>query len=212
MRNCSQKVSIAMAMIAVAGSASAHRHGQAKFKTVLKVVSSTVKPTVRYEFSRSVGRGRLVKGFPGREGVITRTYRVKMDGEKVVSKELVKEESTASEPTVFLMGRPGYAVASRGSFSRHRVLDMSASAYDPSPRSNGGSHFTKMGHRTAYGQVAVDPRVIPLGSLVFVEGYGFALASDTGSAIKGNRIDLCFEDRHSASDFGRRTVRVHVLR
>ena len=62
-----------------------------------------------------------------------------------------------------------------------------------------------------YGVVAVDPRVIPLKSLVYVEGYGFAIAADTGGAIKGKRIDLCYPSRAMAKRFGRRNVRVHLL-
>jgi 3D (Asp-Asp-Asp) domain-containing protein len=47
---------------------------------------------------------------------------------------------------------------------------------------------------------------------VYVEGYGFAIACDTGGAIKGNKIDLCFNSRSTALRHGRRTVRVHVLK
>jgi 3D (Asp-Asp-Asp) domain-containing protein len=62
-----------------------------------------------------------------------------------------------------------------------------------------------------YGVVAVDPRVIPLGTRLFVEGYGSAIAGDTGGAIKGNRIDLCFNSDDEAEKVGRRTVRVLIL-
>ena len=58
----------------------------------------------------------------------------------------------------------------------------------------------------------MDPRTIPLGTMIFVEGYGFALACDKGSAIKGDRIDLCFGNRSQALRFGRKTVRVHVFK
>ena len=61
------------------------------------------------------------------------------------------------------------------------------------------------------GVVAVDPRVIPLGTLLYVEGYGFAIASDIGSAIKGNKIDLCYTTRKEALRFGRKKVRVHIF-
>jgi 3D (Asp-Asp-Asp) domain-containing protein len=53
--------------------------------------------------------------------------------------------------------------------------------------------------------------VIKLGTYVYVEGYGFAIAADTGGAIKGNRIDLCFNSRREALNFGRKTVKVHIL-
>lgn len=59
--------------------------------------------------------------------------------------------------------------------------------------------------------VAVDPRVIPLGSLVEVEGMGVYLAADTGGAIKGKRIDLHFSNLAEVPRWGRRNVRVRVL-
>jgi len=89
---------------------------------------------------------------------------------------------------------------------------MSASAYDTSQQTiPGGSGITATGVPAEYGIVAVDPRVIPLGTYVFIEGYGVALAADTGGAIKGNRIDLCFDSRSEALAFGRRKVKVHIL-
>jgi 3D (Asp-Asp-Asp) domain-containing protein len=59
--------------------------------------------------------------------------------------------------------------------------------------------------------VAVDPRVIRLGSRLFIEGYGAAIAADTGGAIRGNRIDLCMDSLRSAINFGRQPVKVYVL-
>ncbi|AKG03767.1 peptidoglycan-binding protein [Salimicrobium jeotgali] len=59
--------------------------------------------------------------------------------------------------------------------------------------------------------IAVDPNVIPLGSKVWVEGYGTAIAGDVGGAIKGNRIDVFMPSNSDALDFGRRNVTVKVL-
>ncbi|MBA2173964.1 LysM peptidoglycan-binding domain-containing protein [Halobacillus locisalis] len=59
--------------------------------------------------------------------------------------------------------------------------------------------------------IAVDPNVIPLGSTVYVEGYGTAIAGDTGGAINGNRIDVFIPNRNEALNFGRRSVTVQVL-
>ncbi len=59
--------------------------------------------------------------------------------------------------------------------------------------------------------IAVDPNVIPLGSKVYVEGYGYATAEDTGGAIKGNRIDVFIPSKDQATDWGRKTVNVKVL-
>ncbi|WP_230321420.1 G5 and 3D domain-containing protein [Planococcus salinarum] len=59
--------------------------------------------------------------------------------------------------------------------------------------------------------IAVDPSVIPLGSKVWVEGYGYAIAGDTGGAIKGNKIDIFMPDRSAALAFGRKQVKIKIL-
>ena len=61
------------------------------------------------------------------------------------------------------------------------------------------------------GVVAVDPKVIPLGSRVYVPGYGVAIAADTGGAIKGGRLDVCVNSVSEAYSWGVRNVTVYVL-
>ena len=89
------------------------------------------------------------------------------------------------------------------------IMSMEATAYLPSD--GGGSGITAMGIPATYGVVAVDPSVIPLGTRVYIPGYGEAIAADTGGAIYGYRIDLCMESYAEAMDFGRRVVTVYVL-
>lgn len=59
--------------------------------------------------------------------------------------------------------------------------------------------------------ISVDPSVIPLGSRVWVEGYGEAIAGDTGGSIKGNKIDIFMPDKQDAINWGRKTVKVKIL-
>lgn len=59
--------------------------------------------------------------------------------------------------------------------------------------------------------IAVDPKVIPLGSTVYIEGFGYYIAEDTGGAIKGNRIDVFLVDYNKAKQLGRRSAKVWVL-
>jgi len=210
MRNCSQKVSMALILTVVAGNAFAG--GKRQTEIQVETHSSKVQAGIRYEFSRNLRPGSLVKAHEGVDGAVKKTYRVTYVDGKPINKELLKEETTEAQPTVFYMGRGGFQ-SDRGSFSRKGVMEMVATAYDPGPRSNGSRNKgrTRMGRRATFGEAAVDPRIIPLGSILFIEGYGLAIASDTGSAIKGKRIDLCYDSRRVANNFGRQRVRVHVL-
>jgi len=78
--------------------------------------------------------------------------------------------------------------------------------------------YTWTGYRTATGTwpsrgtVAVDPNVIPLGSVLYVEGYGPAVAADTGGAIQGQKIDLYMDSEHECLQWGRRKVEVQIRR
>ena len=98
----------------------------------------------------------------------------------------------------------------RGLVPYTQMYGMEATAYLPTDGSAEG--LTAMGIPATYGIVAVDPDVIPLGSRVYIPGYGEALAADTGGAIYGYRIDLCMESYDEAMDFGRRNVTVFVLK
>lgn len=94
---------------------------------------------------------------------------------------------------------------------------MEATAYTNGPESTGKAPghplygITATGLHTDIGAVAVDPAVIPLGSAVWVEGYGYAVAVDVGGAIRGMRIDVFMHDVGQALEFGRRQVKVRVF-
>jgi 3D (Asp-Asp-Asp) domain-containing protein len=95
----------------------------------------------------------------------------------------------------------------------HEVHLVEATAYDPSPESNSvkWAGITSLGWRTRYGIAAVDPRVISLRRLIYVDGYGFAWTGDVGGAIKGKKIDLCYNTTEEAFRWGRKKVNVYVL-
>ncbi len=93
-----------------------------------------------------------------------------------------------------------------------RKLKCESTAYYPGVGSNGKwAGRTAMGYESRPGRVAVDPNVIPLGSRLYVEGYGYCVAVDTGGAIKGNKIDVCFATIEECYRYGRRTIEVYVL-
>ncbi len=103
--------------------------------------------------------------------------------------------------------------------SSSRELQVVATAYTADPLENGykaGDQVkSAMGHNLTANPnmklIAVDPSVIPLGSKVWVEGYGVAIAGDTGGAIKGHKIDVLMPDKGTSSNWGRKTVTVKVL-
>lgn len=85
------------------------------------------------------------------------------------------------------------------------ILTMEATAYTHT------GNMTKTETWPKVGTVAVDPNVIPLGTKLYVEGYGPAVAEDTGGVIKGMKIDLFMETRLECMKWGRKEVRVKIL-
>lgn len=147
----------------------------------------------------------------GRQGRVRRVWRVwTKDGQETCRGIVSHQVLEAAADTVVLRGTRG--LPTRGG-NWHRPLVMTATAYDPGPRSCGrhADGYTATGVKAKKGVVAVDDRVIPMGSRLYVPGYGFAVAADRGSAIKGMRIDLCFPTYREALAFGRRKVKVYLL-
>jgi 3D (Asp-Asp-Asp) domain-containing protein len=179
---------------------------------VTKEVTTEIKPRVVYQLTRVLGAGRLKKVQDGEPGTLTQTIEYTKVLNHVVAKHVLHEEVHAAKDTIILMGKGGFQ-PSRGAFFRRAVRTMVATAYDPSPATIGrhATGRTCTGRIAKFGVIAVDPRVIPLGTLMYVEGYGFGIAADRGSAIKGNRIDLCYASKRVADRYGIRPVRVHIL-
>lgn len=96
-----------------------------------------------------------------------------------------------------------------GPVSAGKTISVVATAYCDDGFTSKGQHTTR--NASGYSTIAVDPRVIPLGSSVYVQGYGYALAVDTGGDIIGNRIDVYFPTEAECESWGRRSVTVTVL-
>jgi 3D (Asp-Asp-Asp) domain-containing protein len=158
---------------------------------------------------RPVGFSKILAR--GKDGRVRRLWRVwEKDGQVTLRSAISEECLSPTTDTVILRGTRG--APSRGGDWR-APLRMEATAYDPGPRSCGkyASGYTATGVKAEKGIVAVDDRVIPMGSRLYIPGYGFAVAADRGSAIRGMRIDLCFPTYQEARRFGRRPVKVYVL-
>lgn len=151
----------------------------------------------------------------GEQGELVKVFKIKDDVES--SKELMWAKilkkpvpakifvGTNNKKKLYMMERQ-MKVA--------KTLVMRATAYYPGPEDCApyADGFTYLDYKAGYGVVAVDPKVIKLRSKVYVEGYGYALAVDIGGAIKGKKIDLCFDTLRESSRYGVKKVVVHILR
>lgn len=176
-----------------------------------KAVTLPFKTTVEFSQSLRPGIQRVIQ--EGREGSSICLYRLWMADGKVERKDLI-DTRRVQKPInrVVAMGDRSFG-PSRGGLGARKVVWMEATGYSPDPRSCGkyATGITSIGLHAGYGVVAVDPRVIPLGSRLYIEGYGYAVAADVGGAIKGLRIDLGHDTHGTALAVGRRQVKVHVL-
>jgi 3D (Asp-Asp-Asp) domain-containing protein len=152
---------------------------------------------------------RLEEGRPERWDLLVQ--RLPQGPESVLKK--VKRVRAGRSAWILKGQGPAIDIAWPELAQARRLLKLEATGYDPGPVNNtrGWVGTTKTGVRARFGIVAVDPTVIPLGTRVYVEGYGPGLAADIGGAIKGRKIDLCFNSSHQARAWGRRNVRVWIV-
>ena len=142
----------------------------------------------------------------GTNGVARNTIKITFYNGQEGKREIISTE-TVQEPRNRVVAMGSITSVSRGG----ERLDIREAKYMQA------SAYTYTGFRTAtgvapsVGMVAVDPSVIPMGSRLYVEGYGYARAADTGGAIRGNTVDLFMESYSQCINWGRRTVKVYVL-
>ncbi|EOD9343708.1 resuscitation-promoting factor [Listeria monocytogenes] len=186
------------------------KNEQVKFETVYKEDDSLNK-----------GVEKVVQ--EGKNGEKVVEYKVTFENGKEKKRDVIKENVTSNKTDkVVVRGTKEKVVATQVSNSSSSASSSSSSA----PSSGGKTYRMEStaysgGGITAYGinlsanpglkVIAVDPRVIPLGSKVWVEGYGEAIAGDTGGVIKGNIVDVYFPNESQCYSWGRRMVTVKVL-
>ncbi|MCL5290619.1 MAG: 3D domain-containing protein, partial [Firmicutes bacterium] len=142
----------------------------------------------------------------GQNGEEQQTWSVTYHDGQLVSRHLVDRKTVANPTESIVQVGTGQTVSRGGETIRFReAMEVTATAYSHT------GYNTACGTWPEYGTVAVDPRVIPLGSRLYVEGYGQATALDTGGAIKGSRIDVFLESAGEAGRWGVRTVKVYLL-
>ena len=194
--------------------------------------------TTEYVEDDSLPRGETRVVSEGQNGIKAVTSKVTYKNGEEISREVIGEDIvTPVKNRVIAKGTADVKAAASKSSSAAKStssatggssingmqytkkITMTATAYTTSPSENGGYSVSAMGNPLRHGIVAIDPSIVPLGSKVYVEAadgswsYGVASAEDTGGAIKGNRIDLCFEMSPSkASNFGRQSCNVYILK
>ena len=199
---------------------------------IVRVVKRIVKEETEIPFntktvpdtSMSISDSKIIT--PGITGIDCQTYEVLIHDGVEISRELISSERTREPVTeVKAVGALGGTrmIEKAEDFSYSKVITCNATAYDLSFQSCGkwpgdpGYGITASGTRAKYGTVAVDPRVIPLGTRMYIESadgsfvYGYCVAEDTGGAIKGNKVDLFFNSYNECMQFGRRNVNVYIL-
>lgn len=173
-------------------------------KTVEEIRTIAFETVSRKDPNLPVGQKKILQqGENGQEKIVT---TLTIENGKVVSKKTTSTVIKPAKPQIVLTG--SMLIASRGGveFAYTRKLRMLATAYTHT------GNMTAMDTKPRVGVTAVDPDIIPLGSRLYIEGYGFARAEDTGGSIQGERIDLFMDSRVEANRFGRRWVTVYVLK
>ena len=169
----------------------------------------------------AAGERRTVQ--TGQNGVVEYEYDISYQDGKEIARDQVRE-TRLSDPVDEIVEYGPESVWQLGAIPASRpskyksVQRFHATAYDASPADNGiWAGKTSTGMPLVYGVIAVDPRVIPYGTKMYIESvdgqyvYGYAIAGDCGGAIKGNRVDLFFPNRGTCNQFGRRDVNIYFL-
>lgn len=198
--------------------------------TIIRVETKTIKEAkplaystvTKNDGSLEKGKQKLVQS--GKTGEKLVTTKVIYENGKEVSRKVISEAVTkkpvqkvvamGTKPKVQPVSTKYSASRGTSSVGANRIISVRSTAY--SPRKDYGRATTASGMvavRDANGTstVAVDPRVIPLGTKLYIEGYGYAIAADTGLAIKGNKVDLFFNTLSEAKSWGARYVNVHII-
>ncbi len=188
-----------------------------------KVIEELAYDTV-YMFDDQLLQGKVEIEQKGVMGLKEVTFTIsEVDGE--VIEKAVTGEAILSFPVtrIIKQGTKEHETKEVEIIEEHDMLGavkklvMNASAYTLNKSSTGknpgspGYGITASGMRAQHGIVAVDPNVIPLGTKLYIDGYGYAVAGDTGGSIKGNKIDLFYNTQNECVEFGRKDINVYIL-
>jgi 3D (Asp-Asp-Asp) domain-containing protein len=131
----------------------------------------------------------------------------KLTSDLIKINQTLKTTGTAAVKTAQTAKAPAAAAA-------YKEIKVTATAYTASCKGCSGITYTGLNlKKNPYAKViSVDPRIIPLGSKVYVPGYGMAIAADKGSAVKGNKIDVFISNKQRALQWGNKTITIKVYK
>lgn len=147
----------------------------------------------------------------GSDGKLTKVWKITFHLDKEYERELVSSETQEAKPKIVAKGTKiiwRSLQTTDGEINYWRKIRVWATHYDQ--HCLGCNEWTAIGMRAGKGVIAVDPKVIKLRSQVYIPGYGKAIAGDTGGAIKGNIIDLGFDDARTAG-WSARFVDIYLI-
>ncbi|MFK9094975.1 ubiquitin-like domain-containing protein [Bacillus salipaludis] len=186
-----------------------------RVEKVTDVVEEPVEFAVVTKKDESLEKGKEKILTPGKRGRVSKQYEVVLENGKEVSRKLLNEQRiTEKQDKVVAVGTKELAMqVSRGAAETGTEFYVTATAYTAYCNGCSGRTATGLNLRADPNMkvIAVDPRVIPLGTKVYVEGYGYAVAADTGGAIKGYIIDLFMPSKADAYRWGRKKVKIKIL-
>ncbi|MEG0386390.1 MAG: G5 domain-containing protein, partial [Solibacillus sp.] len=180
------------------------------------VVEESIDFAVEKKNDSSLLKGKEKVVTEGKNGKVERTYSIVKENGKTISKQVASEKVVeAAKTKVVAVGTKVVtaSVSRSGEPTGGKEFFVEATAYTPYCAGCSGVSAAGINLRENPDLkiVAVDPRIVPLGSKVWVEGYGYAVAGDTGGAIKGNKIDILVQSESQANSWGRKKVRMKVL-
>lgn len=185
-------------------------------KTVVETVPVSFKENIKNDSKLPNTKKKAIQ--EGKDGEKQVTYQLTCEDGIEVSRVVINENITKNPvDRVIVQGTyPLMPVSSSGDIMSYtRVFKAKATAYWAVR--GVGKTYTASGRKAVrkvdgYSTIAVDPKVIPYGTKLFVEGYGFAIAADTGTAIKGDTVNVFFDTYKEACRWGLKYVNVYILK
>lgn len=168
---------------------------QSRFTAKEEIIIEEISYATEYTADPETEYGLETVTRKGVLGQAVKTYRVDFWEEEEIGRELIKTEITPPQSEIIARGTKiiwHEVETSDGIIKYWRKLNVRATSYDAS--CDGCTGRTYSGTEVRHGVCATDPKVIQLGTWLYVPGYGACHAEDIGGAIKGNKIDLGWED------------------